>query len=144
MIHFFIVLCNWDLPERHNFAHVFFCCKKCIFVLLLHILYSYRNSIFTCGVFLFCYNVGFFCISGLSFRSAPSKYGSLHPKHKLKLLKAFLIDVFFELPVYIVQSETQDSIVLHRQNYQGEALSESYSILLVAENINEIAQSISC
>ena len=51
MIHFFIVLCNWGLPERHNFAHVF--CKKCIYFLLLHILYrsSYRNSIFMCGVF---------------------------------------------------------------------------------------------
>ena len=85
----------------------------------------------------------FFCLSRLSFRSAPSKYGSLHPTHKLKLLKAFLIDMFFELPVEIVQSETQDSIVLHRQDYQREALSESYSFLLVAENINEIAQSIS-
>ena len=143
MIHFFIVLCILDLPERHNFAHVFLL-QKYIFFLLLHILYSYRNSIFTCGVFLFVITLLFFCISGLSFRSAPSKYGSLHPKHKLKLLKAFFIDVFFEFPVYIVQSETQDSIVLHRQNYQREALSESYSILLVAENINEIAQSISC
>ena len=94
-------------------------------------------------LFCFCFFFVFFCISGLSIRSAPSKYGSLRPKHKLKLLKAFLIDVCFELPVWIVQSETQDSIVLHRQNYQREALSEFYSILLFAENINEIAQSIS-
>ena len=104
MIHFFIVLCIWDLPERHNFAHVFFfvVVAKNIYILLLHILYSYRKSIFTCGVFLFVITLllfFFFCISGLSFRSAPSKYGSLHPKHKLKLLKAFLIDVLFELPV---------------------------------------------
>ena len=45
-----------------------------------------------------------FCISELILRSAASKYGSLHPTHELKLLKAFLIDVFFELPVQIAQS----------------------------------------
>ena len=122
MIHFFIVLCIWDLPERHNFARLFFFLakKKYNFFLLLHILCSYRNSIFTCGVFLFvitfCSLLLFFFFalgpSGLSFHSASSKYGSLHPKHKLKLLKAFLIDVFFELPVKIAQ--TQDSIFLHR------------------------------
>ena len=140
MIHFFIDLCIWDLPERHNFAHVIL---QKTFFLLLHILYNYRNSIFTCGVFLFVMTFFFLHLWAL-FWSAPSKYGSLHPKHKLKLLKSFLIDVLFKLPVQIVQSETQDSIVLDRQNYQRKALSGSYSILLFAENIHVIAQSISC
>ena len=84
MIHFFIVLCIWDLPVRHNFAHYFL--QKKIF-LLLHILYSYRKSIFMCGVFLFVMTF-FFFLHGLIFQSAPSKYGSLHQSINLNCFLA--------------------------------------------------------
>ena len=75
---------------RHNFAHYFL--QKIYFFLVLHILYSYRDSIFMCGVFLFVMTF-FFFLDGLIFQSAPSKYGSLHPKHKLKLFSGFSLVV---------------------------------------------------
>ena len=59
MIHFFIVLCIWDLPERHNIAHVFLLQKIIFFC--LYIFYIVTETVFSrVGFFFFVITFVFF------------------------------------------------------------------------------------